>query len=109
MQEVEKELRAHERQWEGLREASERDTEVIGQLTASKEQLERELQERADNVRHLESLLEEVWFVCCVLCPCSDTHMSSRNHTHMSTSTCPLVTLPGWQQSRAAAGSCRGL
>ena len=88
VQEVERELRAHEKQWEVLREASERDSEVIGQLTASKEQLERELQERVDNVRHLEGLLEEVCVHACVcVCVCVElvVHMSPCHPTH-----------PGW-------------
>ncbi len=67
---MEQELRAHRRQWEALHEAGERDSAAISQLTASKEQLEKELEERRENVQHLEGLLEEVC-VCVCVCVCA--------------------------------------
>ena len=88
MQEVELEVRAHRRQWEALHEASERDSAAIAQLTASKEQLEQELQERRENIRHLEGLLEEV----CV-CVCVFSHVAMKSKLLLP----PPPTHPGWQ------------
>ena len=60
VEEVEQELRAHSKQWEALHEGTLRDNAAIAQLTASKEELEKELQENGQTVKHLEGLLQEV-------------------------------------------------
>ena len=62
MEELEQELRAHGQQWEALHEASIREAAAVNQLTARKDQLEEELAEQRETVRHLEGLLQEV---CC--------------------------------------------
>ncbi len=60
VQEVEAELRAHSKQWEGLNEAAIRDSTTITQLSACQDQLDEELKERTHTVEHLEGLLQEV-------------------------------------------------
>lgn len=58
--EVERELRAHSKQWEEHQEVAQRDANTISLLTACKRELEGELLDRQGNIRHLEGLLQEV-------------------------------------------------
>lgn len=62
MEELERELHAHGQQWEAVQEASVREAAAVSQLTSRKEQLEEEMAEQRETVRHLEGLLQEV---CC--------------------------------------------
>lgn len=57
---MERELRAHGKQWEVLHEAAVRDSAAISQLEACRDELEEELKERSLTVKHLEGLLQEV-------------------------------------------------
>ena len=57
---MENELRTHRKQWEELCEAASRDSATIRQLTTYRDQLEQELGERRENIKHLEDLLQEV-------------------------------------------------
>lgn len=63
MEELEEDLRAHAKQWEALQAASAQDSSTISHLCAAKDQLEQEVEERREAVKHLEGLLQEVWHV----------------------------------------------
>ncbi len=60
VEEVERELRAHNLHLEALQGTTERDAATIAHLTASKEELEEEMNEREKNIKYLENIVQEV-------------------------------------------------
>ncbi len=60
MEEVERELCAHNLHLEALQGKTERDAATIAHLTASNEELEEENKEKEKNIKCLENLVEEV-------------------------------------------------
>lgn len=60
VQNIERELRSHGKQWEALHESAAKDAAAITQLEAYRGELEEELKEKSRTVKHLEGLLQEV-------------------------------------------------
>ena len=61
MEELERDLSAHSKHWEEVQEAAARDSDTISRLSACKQQLEEELEQRRENIEHLEQLMQKVW------------------------------------------------